>query len=198
MGSNSINKNIANALKVIYATYENVRKLIDHLYILASENSDYVSCTDKFLRWNKDKNIYSWADHSFILIFQSEKDVELDSGWRDGPLYVVDISLCDNDEASVYVARYDYSDVNMLPDRISSSNHHLLHNPLSHVDPEDDFIKYTYDGASYDGKVIDIAIADKTYWGLRRIVGYLFPLTEITSENAYEKVFGEFDKLSEK
>jgi len=200
MSSNSIDKNIANALTVIYRTYESVQKLISCLLILAGEKSNYSCCNEKerAMCWNKEeKNAFSWANHSFILVFQSENDAELKSGWRDGPLYIVDINLCDNDGAIVEIARFEYNDVNCLPDRLSTSDHWRIHNPLAHHTI--DFISYKYkeDGNSYEGIVNDKALADKNYWGLRRVVGHFVSLSEITSENAYEIVFGGFDKLSE-
>ena len=198
MSSNNIDTNIANAFGVIYATYENVEKLISYLQNLALEQSSYVSCTDKeYLRWNSEwKNTFSWANHSFILVFQHEGDVELESGRRDGPLFVIDIDLYDYGEAKIEIAKLEYIDVNNLPSRFSTSDHWRLHNPLAHYD--DDFIEYTEyleEDAPYEGKVNDLANADKDYWGLRRVVGFSFPLSEITSENAYEKVFGGFDQL---
>ena len=36
------------------------------------------------------------------------------------------------------------------------------------------------------------------YWGLKRIMGYEIPLSEITAENAYEKIFGTFKELAKK
>ena len=196
MSSISIDKNISNAFAVIYATYENVLKLISCLQNLAMEKSDYVLCTDKFLRWNSEgKNIYSWAYHTFTLVFQREDDAELDSGWRDGPLYVFDINLYDYDEATVQIARFDYNDANAFPSVFSTSDHWKFDNVINHYD--DDFISYKQEDTRYEGIVKDVMKADKKYWGVRRVVGFFIPLTEITFENVFEKVFDGFDKLIE-
>ena len=198
MSSNNTDKNIANAFEVIYNTYENMQKLLSYLESQAIEEGAYLLCSDRFLRWNgSDKNTYSWAYHSFILVFQSENDTELKSGWRDGPLYVLDINLYDYGEAKVEIARFEYEDIDNLPSRISTSDFGVLHNPLAHY-LDDGIMDYTEEDANYEGKVNDTALADKNYWGLRRIVGHSVPLTEITSENAYEIVFGGFDTLAGK
>ena len=193
MSSNSIGKNIANAFKVVYSTYENVQKLISYLQNQAAENSGYVSCSDKFLRWNSDKNIEAWAYHSFILLFQSKSDAELKNGWRDGPLYVIDINLYDFGEATVQTARFDYGDVNSLPNAVSPGDHWRFDDLLTHYD--EGFIEYKEENKKYTGEIKDIEKADRRYWGLRRVKGQYFPLSDITVENVCEKIFGVFDKL---
>ena len=36
------------------------------------------------------------------------------------------------------------------------------------------------------------------YWGLKRVLGYEVPLSDITADNAYEKIFGVFKELAKR
>ncbi|MCL1904317.1 MAG: hypothetical protein FWF94_07860 [Oscillospiraceae bacterium] len=195
MSSNDKGKGIVTAFKVVYNTYDSVQKLMSYLQSSAEEKGDYVCCTDKFLRWNSDKHIHGWAYNSFILLFQNEQDGELENEWYDGAVYVfeVDLSGDEHEEAVVNIARFDYTDIGSWSNaQPSPSNHWQFNHPLHNVD---DMIEYEVDnGLNYVGK-IKTEGKSKTYRGFQRVSGYYVPLMDITAENAYEVVFGGFDKL---
>jgi len=196
MSSNKTDKNIANAFKVVYATYENIEKLMLYLFNSAKEKGDYTPRIEKFLRWSGDSNYHAWAYHSIILVFQKTSDPELENGWRDGPLYIIDFNLYDFDEALVQTARFDYYDMSALPENLSPGDHWRFDGITTHH--YYDLIEYTEeDDGYYYGDIKDLNKADKSYWGLRRVTGYSYPLTEITSENAYDMVFGNFNLLAQ-
>ena len=198
MSSNSTGKNIGKAFEVVYKTYENVQKLLSFLKSQSEEKGEYVCCSEKILCWSSDQSIWGWAYHSFILVFQNAKNTELENGWRDGSLYIAEINLVQDDEPLFNIARFDYADVeNWSSDPITKGNHWIFNHPLHDTGK---LVSYNVseDGYDYDGIVVNEEKADKTYWGIRRVVGTSFPLTDITAENAYEKVFGGFDELAGK
>ena len=195
MNSNNTSKNIANAFSVVMETYDSVQKLISFLLTQAKEREEYISCSERFLRWKSDQNIYGWAIRSFILVFQSTSDPELDNEWRDGPLYVLEIILQNDDyeEPVVLLARYDYSDLcKWSSGGLSPGNYTTFWEPLHNWGG---CMDYTGNDIIYDGVLSDKTKEDK-YWGIQRIRGTTIPLVDITPENACEKVFGGFDKLS--
>lgn len=192
----NLGENIYNAFDVIVKTYENINKLMNYCKAIASEKGEFVLITPKFLRFKSDNNIYGWAIQSFILLFQSTKDDPLENDWRDGPVYLMEINLYEPDvynEPMVNIAKYEYENISSWSEGCSPSNHWIFYQPLheGHVD-------FEQEGNSYFGDVADNEDADKRYWGLRRITGLDMPLTEITNNNAYEKIFGGFRSLMDK
>ena len=194
MSSNDTGRNVVNAFKVVYKTYENVQKLISYLQGQAIEMGKYICFSDKFLRWSSDRDIYGWAYSSFILVFQNTNDKELENGWREGSVYALEIDLHTNDYAKINITKFDYADMSSWTKGLSPSAHWVFCHPLYE---ERQVIDYKYDGAQYEGKIKNEGKSSQ-YWGLQRVVGFSVPLTDITADNAYDKIFGGFDVLAEK
>ena len=189
-------KNIVDAFDVVYKTYENLQKLITYLQNYESSGGKYAivptSIPDNFLRWKADgKNYYGWAPHSLVLAFQNIDDAELENEWRDGPVYIAEINLYEDDEAVINISRFDYADMSIFPSRLPVSDHWYFYNPLygdnDSVSINEDKNKFTCTPLSEK--------KSKRYRGLQKVTGFTIPLVDITSENAYEKVFGGFDQL---
>ena len=198
MSSNETGKNIANAFNVVYKTYENVEKLISFLKSQAKLENEYSRCfSSEFMRWRSDTNIYGWAYSSIILAFQNMEDLEYEnSSWREGPIYVLEINLCSTDgNALLNIARFDYDSVNFKKDNppLSYGDHGFFHHPL--IDLNGKIIDYEpEDGNKFCGVIRNDAVSKK-FWGLKSVRGFTVPLADITSENAYEIVFGGFNNL---
>ena len=101
------NENIRNAFKVVYKTYENIDKLIKYCKTICEDNG-YVVCSNKFLRWKSDNNFYGWAINNFILLFQDKEDIEIENGFRKGPIYSLEIDFNQESLPTVYLSKYEY------------------------------------------------------------------------------------------
>ena len=191
-------KNIQNALHVLYKTYENVQKLMDYTKVVAQEKTDYKISSNKFLRYKSDNEPTAWLLNDFILLFQDNKDKECESknGWKDAPVYVMEIYLGDEDYdeddlPAIYLSKFEYNDINEWYEGCSPADHWGFYWPLR-----------SSEEMSFDSREnITIAIpknekASKTYWDLKKVTTKNLDLFEVTSENLKEKVFGTFDELS--
>lgn len=187
------NKNIANAIQVLYKTYENVNKLMEYCKNIASD-SGYACMTDKFLRWKSDSDYSGWLVDDFILLFQKESDNLMDNQWHDGAIYVMEICLGDVDDQNilptVYLSKFMYKDVRSWAEGCSVSNHWKFYWPLR---SEDKFLieekgEYVYSSPK-DTK------ASETYGGITQVIYDCVELTSINVNNVREKIFGTFDKL---
>lgn len=185
----NLGNNIFNAFEVVNKTHENVSKLMDYCKITASEKGEYVLAVPKFLRWKSDGSYLAWNLTSTILLFQYKKDKELESEWRDGPVYGIEINLYNKDvldQPMVTLARYDYDDIKSWSPGCSPANHYIFYDPLYYLDYQEKEDIYITEVNEEFGK---------KYWGLRRVKCIMVPLVEITQENAYEKIFGNFNRL---
>lgn len=191
-------ENIRNAVMVLYKTYENVYKLMEDCKRRAKE-AGYIVAVDKFLRWKSDGDSDGWLLNSFILLFQSEQDQECESGngWRDGPIYAVEICLARKSEPDVLpellISAFDYEDTNGWSEGCSPASYWVFQNPVH--------ITEAFKGENRDGYTISIPTQKKysdMYWGLKAAWTKRFLLTDITADNLKDKVFVTFDTLMEK
>lgn len=192
-------KNIKNALHVLYKTYENLEKLMDYTKIVSQEKTDYILSSNKFLRPSK-SDIYTtaWLLNDFILLFQNKKDKDCESknGWKDAPVYVMEIYLgnekyVEEDIPAIYLSKFEYNDINDLSEGCSPTNHWGFYWPLRNSE----YMNFDY----MDDKSIAIPKnekASKTYWDLKKVTTKKLDLFEVTSENLREKIFGTFDELA--
>ncbi|MBA4688119.1 MAG: hypothetical protein H2184_13255 [Candidatus Galacturonibacter soehngenii] len=184
--------NIFNAFEVVNKTHENVNKLMNYCKNIVNEKGGYVLASPKFLRWKSDGNYAGWNTNSFILLFQDSNDQKLDNEWRDGPVYVLEIDLY-NPEAyekpMVVIAKFQYENIASWTEGCSPANHYIFYDPL-----------YSFD---YNYIKEDFLVAEmeenfkQRYWGLNRVVCIEIPLIEITGDNAYDKIFGGFNRMKE-
>jgi len=190
----SLGENIHTAFEIVAKTYENVSKLISFCQDEASEESDFILSSPKFLRWKSDNDLGGWLMKSFIQLFQSSEDKLLDNQWREGPIYVMEINLnpYTYSEPMVNLAKFLYVDISSWNEGVSPASHWIFHDPLY-----DGKVEYDGDDFEYTGTISDEAYSSR-HWGLYRVVGVGMPLVEITRENVREKIFDGFRLLIEK
>ena len=187
----SCSKNITNAFSVVYNTLENVKKLMEYCDKVAESNG-YCVCTPKFLRNNTDSNVDGWGYNKFFKIYQSSEDEILENGWRNGPLYVLEINF---EEAPLYyLSKFEYEDIKGWRGGISPSAWWAFYFPTNIGDNRIEFKKlddiYTLS--------IPKEAYKKSYWGLERVVFRNGDLIEVNKDNVNINIFEEFNKLKEK
>jgi hypothetical protein len=154
-------------------------------------NYELLTPLPRFLRVKSDRYSDGWLIDDFILLFQRKDDDPIENEWKDGPVYIFEINLKkkrDCDHPTALVARFDY---NSMSDwlKISPSDHWGFYKPIHLSEQEPDRID---DGQNFSWTVS----GDGTkYWGLKSVRGHHFPLTDITEENAFDKIIGGFEKL---
>ncbi len=186
----NLSKNIFNAFEVVNKTHENVDKLIECCKVAVEEKKEYTLACPKFLRWKSDVSYWAWNLRSLILLFQRAEDQILENGWRNGPVYVMEINLYNPDvfdEPMVTLARFEYSNIASWTPNCSPADHYIFYDPLYDLE-------YQEIGEESYEVTVDESYG-KRYWGLKSVKCSLVPLIQITSENAYEKIFGSFNLL---
>jgi hypothetical protein len=198
-GFDMMNEETTKAFQTVREAHKNVREFISRCVALAEEKGEFelapMTGNNTFLRWNSDRDSDAWSYRSFIVAFQRRSDAKLKNGYRNGTLYVLELNFSYYYEIPMAnVARYDYDNTtkNRSADPISPSDHWILYEPLYEGIIE--FPDYKL-GEMYCGEASEPL---ERYWGLKRIIGYEVPLSEITAGNAYEKVFGVFKELEKK
>jgi len=191
-------ENIQNALNVMYKTYENVEKLMEYTKVISQEKTDYRTSVSKFLRRKSDNDTTAWLLNDFILLFQNSFDgnCESENGWKDAPVYAMEIYLGDvdyvkDDIPAIYLSKFEYNDIDTWSEGCSPANHWVFYYPLRNSN----YMNFNY----IDNLTIAIPQNEKvskTYWGLKKVTTKKLDLFEVTSENLQEKIFGSFDELS--
>ncbi|MED4040992.1 MULTISPECIES: hypothetical protein [Niallia] len=193
--------NIKNAFHVIHHTYENVLKLMDYCKTIASEDSNYVSVVNKFLRYKSDSDVSGWYIQDFILIFQNKNDIELENEWRDGPLYVMEIELYNKDLREeqlkglpcIHLSKFEYESLQKWKSGyIGPADHWRFFHAIRDTKVR---MNIQRNGDYSYIEPINQKESDRSYWGVKKIISKRIPLMDITSENVREKVFGTFDSL---
>lgn len=194
----SSSENIRNALQVLYKTYDNVQKLMDYTKIVAQEKTNYRLAAPKALRWKSDNETHGWLVSDFILLFQDtvNPDCESKNGWKDAPVYVMEIYLGDKvDEEGlpcIYLSKFEYNDMNSWSEGCSPANHWVFWWPLRD--------KNNVDFAQQDDYWIGIPKNEKyssRHWGLKKVTYEKIDLMEVNSENLKQMVFDRFNLLRE-
>lgn len=188
---NSYSENIKNAFAVVYNTLQNVKKLMEYCDKVANENN-YCSSTDKFLRNNTDGSVDGWVYNKFFKIYQSNNDEELSNGWRNGPLYVLEINL--EEEPVYYLSKFKYEDISSWSKGISPSSWWAFYFPTN---VDDNRIEFKLLDNTYTEGVPKEPYK-KSYWGLERTVFKSGDLLELNSENVEILIFEEFNALRDK
>lgn len=192
--------NIKNAFHVVNKTYENIHKLMDYTKTIAPDRSHYVSVVDKFLRYKSDNDFSGWFIKDFILLFQKSEHHEFENEWRDGPLYVMEIELYDEELESnehftpcLHLSKFTYEEGSLQNwgKGCSPANHWVFYYPLR----KKELMTIQSEGDITHVTPIDQDSSDRYYWGVREIVSKRIPLTDVTAENVVEKIFGTFDTL---
>jgi hypothetical protein len=189
----NLSENLKKAFNVVHKTYENVDKLMKYCDYICSD-CGYESLMRYFLRYKSDIDVKGWFIRSFIKLYQSKDDELLDNGWRNGPVFVMEINF--ENMPVVYLSKFEYEDVSQLPKGVSSADHWKFSEPVT--DQKNDF-----DRQVLEGKEKIIVIRPKTedvkarYGNVKRIIQTTVDLTELNSSSVSEKIFGQFDALRE-
>lgn len=181
--------NIANAFSVVRQTYKSVGKLWDYLNATNTERNNYILRSDKMIRWRTDSNPSGWLISDFVILFQEKNTPELESGWFDSPVFILELNFWEEDEPMIYFARFEYSDMRKNPPRYSPADHWVYWEPLKNK-----VIDYKNQGEIFYGEVKSKKTANK-FSDLVSVCYESLPLVELTSTNCDEKIFGAFDRL---
>lgn len=197
-GFGMMNEETIKAFQTVRGAHKNVQEFISRCIALAEEKGEFelapMGRNNTFLRWNSDRDSNAWSYDSFIVVFQRCSDAKLKNGYRNGALYVLELNFANFDVPTANVARYDYDSIakNWSATPISPGDHWILYQPMYNGLIE--FPEYK-SGEMYCGEATEPL---ERYWGLKRILGYEVPMSDITADNAYEKIFGLFKELAKR
>ncbi len=194
----NLNENIANAVVVLQKTYASVNKMLEQCKAI-SESYGYILKSDKVLRWRSDVSTDGWLLNSLILVFQknSDSDCPSNNGWKDGPVYAVQVFLGSAEEpdlpAQLYVSRFDYADINdgWTNERLSPADHWAFYDPTHSTYSA---FRFTEKMGFFESEPIAEKYSQQ-YWGLIRAVWKTFPLSSVTADTLGEIVLGTFNEL---
>lgn len=194
----SLNDNIKNAVVVLQKTYESANKMLEQCKVI-SEDYGYILASDKVLRYKSDTDPNGWLVNSLILAFQKADDPDCSkgNGWKDGPIYAVQVFLGSAEEpdlsAQLYVSRFDYADINngWTSDPLSPADHWAFYHPTHKIYS---VFRFTDRGGCLVSEPINEKYSGQ-YWGLLKAVSKIVPLSEVKAENIGELIFGVFDEL---
>jgi len=182
--------NITKAFEIVDKTYESVEKLLKYCDAIANENG-YISMSDNFLRYKSDKDYGGWMTRIFVKLYQQKNDIELESKWRDGPVYAMFIRLYD--EAAVYTLEYEYHDIKKWGRGISPTSYGMFTWPIED-DNAFEINQLPVTTNVTQSKPRNESISNK-YWGLKNVKYKRHELLEINKDNVADKVFRQFDEL---
>ncbi|WP_241079673.1 hypothetical protein [Natranaerofaba carboxydovora] len=187
--------NIKNAFDVVLKTYENIDKLMRYCDICAYECSYIPSTESHFLRYKSDPDYNGWLITSFIKLYQSTEDEELENYWQDGPIYGMNIYLLS--EPSIYLAKYEFEDMSAWEHGYFSNRDFWFASPLRPDEYGNEFeIEILQNENLY---FVSTPHNDKKhkYLDMKRAVFTYIDMLQVTSENVEELIFNEFDKLKD-
>ena len=191
-GFNMMNKKTMDSFRIVRESHETVKNFIGKCFELAESKKEFTVAPTKtrfrILRWNTNEDYRGWSYLSLITVFQCMKDRRLpQSEWRNGSLYVLQVSFNYNlyQEPTACIAKYDYESMSGWDD-LSVGDHWKFYEPLYEQ------MNFEHIGRKYYA-FSETPLA--RYNGLTQITGIVIPLSEITEDNIYEKVFDEFMKL---
>ncbi|ACB86080.1 hypothetical protein [Natranaerobius thermophilus] len=189
----SLSDNINNAFEVVLKTYENIDKLMRYCDTISSE-FNYIPISDKdFLRYKSDRDYNGWLVNSFIKLYQYQKDQELENGWKDGPIFGLNIYLIG--EPSIYLAKYEFDDIHDWGSSYSVSDHWMFFRPI-HAEKYGHDFEITELENHHSYFISEPApYLKKNYKNLNRVLFTKKDLIQLTAENVGDMVFKEFDKL---
>lgn len=192
----NLGENIHNAFEVVNKTHENVNNLIEFCKLMVNEKKEFDLMSPKFLRYKSDSDYWGWNTTQMFLLFQDMQDEMLENGWRDGPVYVLEILLYDTYECfetiepRLEIAKFEYEDIKNLPTGVSPASYYCFTHPLYDLD---------YDELEEGTLVADMPEEfTQRYWGVNRVVCKVELLVDVNNENAYDKIFGAFKYLKTK
>ncbi len=187
----SLEDNINNAFSVVIKTYENIDKLMRFCDSIALD-CNYIPSTTNFLRYKSDADYNGWLTTSFIKLYQSNNDKQLKNEWQDGPVFAMNIYLLE--EPVIYLAKYEFENISGWTHSYFSAAAHWLFGDPIHSKQNGFLIEELKDNEGYFVSQPVEAQKEK-YWKLIRVVYTKIYLTRVTSDNANDLIFGDFDTL---
>jgi len=189
----NLGENIFNAFEVVNKTHENVEKLMEFCKVMAAERKEFDLMSPKFLRYKSDSDYWGWNITQMFLLFQDTQDERLENGWRDGPIYVLELLLYDPDgcfetkEPRIELAKFEYEDIKSWSPGVSPASYYNFYHPLYDLEYEE----------MEDGRLVAEMPEQITqkYWGVKRVVCKVERLVDVNYENAYDVIFGTFKAL---
>lgn len=188
----NLGENIQNAFIVVKKTYENVDKLMRFCDSIANDFG-YDAITNKFLRYKSDSYYGGWFIDSFIKLYQSKDNKVLENDWKDGPVYVMEINF--KDKPKVYLSKFEYDNISDWPKGVSPAEYWGFSKPIN-CEGNDFKEKNINKREGYYVSEPKKNVKDK-YWGIKRVVYTNLDLFQLTSDSISEKVFGQFDQLTD-
>lgn len=186
----SLGENIKDAFEVVLKTYENVDRLIKYCDVI-SRDYGYEPVTEKFLRYKSDSNYEGWVINSFIKLYQSNSEKILENGWKEGPVFAMEINFVD--QPTVYLSKFLFEDMSTLMGKVSPSDYWLFTEPIDCLD--NGFTEVPIEGKE-DYRISTPKNDIKSrYWNIDKVVYAKIDLLKVTSNNMPLKIFGEFDIL---
>jgi len=190
--------NINNAFKVVFDTYQNLKKLLDEMDSVAQEAGFFslLRSSFGFLRWKSDVQSHGWFPTDFIKLYQMVSDPEHPtiSDLRLAPVYAVEIAFLQGDRPIVVAARLDYDfDMAGWESLPRTSDHGNFYWPL--VGRESDFTEIPH--PVYTIRQIQNH-KKKFYLGIDKVVLTRKDLVSVDSKDSIASViFGTLLELAE-
>ncbi|MEG1409819.1 MAG: hypothetical protein RSD36_08240 [Terrisporobacter sp.] len=72
-----------------------------------------------------DNDFYGWAINNFIFLFQDKEDMEIENGFRNGPIYVLEIDFIQESLPTVYLSKYKYAKLDEWSNQFVLPSDHL-------------------------------------------------------------------------
>lgn len=185
-------ENIKNAFEVVNKTYQSVNKFMLSCGSAAESSKQYVTAVPRFLRYKSDNDIDGWSINFFIMLYQDINDIELASGWRNGPVYVVEMNFeC---FPTAFISKFEYKDLSYWEKGCSPTSYWTFYYPRNNKNNKFDIINKD----QYKISKPKTTKIEDDYWGLKKVVTYEEDLLNITSENIQEKIIDRFKWLKDK
>lgn len=191
----ALNKNIGNAFEVVRQTYESMKKLFSALDVKADEKGyiSLVNSAPNFLRWRSDQESSGWLVGSAIKLYQKKIDPKLEGGWRNGPVFLIEVQLLYEEKEKLFgpevvTAQFTYENMEeAFPRPPGMGDHGRFYHPLRKVVnlPQEHFI---------DTRQIPFEDVDKKYGGLLEIKYKRRPLAYIDQAN-FEDLIKDFEEF---
>lgn len=187
----NLSENIKNAFDVVIKTYENVDKLLKYCDSISGDCGYYV-VTSRFLRYRSDLDYEGWLVNRFIKLYQQKADKELENGWRDGPVFAMEINF--EGIPTVYLSKFEYDDISTWSEGISPKYYWIFSDSID-CEGNDFKEKYTDNRHRYCISEPETESIKNKYWGIKRAIYTTINLLQLDSNNISEKVFDEFNTL---
>jgi hypothetical protein len=187
----NLSDNIKIAFEVVSKTYESVNKFIKYCDSTSVENG-YEPVINKILKDSSNSGYEISLTKRIVKLYQQKRDDKLNNGWRNGPIFAIEIDFYD--KPVIYVSKLEYEDIAEWRRGVSLTEYWGFSDPIE--SENSGFIKNpTPEIEGYFVSVPGTQELKKEYWDIKEVIYKEIDLLEIDSSNVYKKIFGEFDVL---